>query len=347
MNAITPNKEIVEPLDLDEVYREASRHMITAMVGMSLQSAGFSTHSFKQAIAMAQRKAVTLSHEMNRVFAGLSKAGIWHMALKGAVIRDWYPKFGMREMSDIDVLINPSRASDVRDIMVALDYEVKEFDNSIHDAYIKKPLSNFEMHKALMDPSYGKLLYEYYKFVERKLIGGVGTERHFSPEDFYLYMIAHEYKHYSGGGTGLRSLLDTYVVIRHFPNLDWGYIHSEAEKLGVSEFEKDNRTLAQELFSAGEHTVSNPEMLDYILGSGTYGTLQNKVNNEVNVCGNTALGRARYIFHRLFIPMADIKKSFPLFYKHKILIPVLPVYRIIKGRKRTKYKLEMSALRNR
>ena len=30
-------------------------------------------------------------------------------------------------------------------------------------------------------------------------------------------MIVHEYKHYSGGGTGLRSLLDTYVYLRKVP----------------------------------------------------------------------------------------------------------------------------------
>ena len=34
---------------------------------------------------------------------------------------------------------------------------------------------------------------------------------HFSPEDFYMYMTAHEYKHYSSEGTLLRSLFDIFL----------------------------------------------------------------------------------------------------------------------------------------
>lgn len=36
VNEIVPDKEIVGSLDLDSVYQEASRHMITVAVGMSL-----------------------------------------------------------------------------------------------------------------------------------------------------------------------------------------------------------------------------------------------------------------------------------------------------------------------
>lgn len=93
------------------------------------------------------------------------------MPLRGSVFRDWYPKFVIREMADCDVLFDVSKAEEVRTIMTALGYEVKEFDNSIHDVYLKEPTSNFEMNKALMDPSYGKLLYEYYKDVSERLVG--------------------------------------------------------------------------------------------------------------------------------------------------------------------------------
>lgn len=46
-----------------------------------------------------------------------------------------------------------------------------------------------------------------------------------------IYMIAHEYKHFSKGGTGLRSLLDTYVFLRHCDEtLDKEYVESELKK---------------------------------------------------------------------------------------------------------------------
>ena len=64
---------------------------------------------------------------------------------------------------------------------------------------------------------------------------GDGFEKHLSQEDFYLYVTSHEYKHYSAGGTGLRSVLDTYVYLQKAaPDMD--YVTAEAEKLGMAEF---------------------------------------------------------------------------------------------------------------
>lgn len=76
----------------------------------------------------------------------------------------------------------------------------------------------------------------YYRDVKNRLKTACGKqyELRFSDEDFYVYMIAHEYKHYSGGGTGLRSLLDTYVYcLKKGKTLDWDYISGEIEKLGI------------------------------------------------------------------------------------------------------------------
>ena len=49
-----------------------------------------------------------------------------------------------------------------------------------------------------------KRMTEYYQDVKSHLILDEGSRYgyHFSDEDFYLYMLAHEYKHFSGSGTG-------------------------------------------------------------------------------------------------------------------------------------------------
>ena len=69
-------------------------------------------------------------------------------------------------------------------------------------------------------------LYDYYRDVASRLIQEDGTcERRFSPEDFYIYLIAHEYRHFSHSGTGLRSLLDVYLFWKkHGEQLDGEYI---------------------------------------------------------------------------------------------------------------------------
>ena len=37
---------------------------------------------------------------------------------------------------------------------------------------------------------------------------------HFTDEDFYVFIVAHEYKHFADlGGTGIRNLVDRYVYL--------------------------------------------------------------------------------------------------------------------------------------
>lgn len=70
-----------------------------------------------------------------------------------------------------------------------------------------------------------------------------------SHDDFYIYHICHLFKHYSGGGTGLRSLSDTNVYYREYGEcLDLAYIDAELKKLGLKEFERKIRCLSDKLF---------------------------------------------------------------------------------------------------
>ena len=126
--------------------------------------------------------------------------------------------------------------------------------------------------------------------------------------------------------------MDTYVYLKKKGDaLDWNYIAGELDKLGIADFESQNRSLALDLFNGEILTASDQEMLDYILSSGTYGTMQNRVSNKVKKLGGGISGKAKYLLSRIFLPMESIKSAYPFFYKHKILLPVFFFYRIGKG----------------
>ena len=148
--------------------------------------------------------------ERAAILEKLEEAGIWYMPLKGSVLKDLYPRYGMRQMADNDILIDASRAEDVKSIMQSLGFTTECFGMSNHDIYHKPPVSNFEIHTALFGLSHEEKIYVYYRDVNSRLIKDEGKRCgwHFTPEDFYVYITAHEYKHFSGGGTGLRSFLD-------------------------------------------------------------------------------------------------------------------------------------------
>ncbi|MBP5237007.1 MAG: nucleotidyltransferase family protein [Clostridia bacterium] len=346
VNGTVPASDLISGMDLDALYLEAARHSVAAAVGQALESAGISTPKFREAVGRAQRKTILLDHERAAVSARLNDAGIRYLFMKGSVIKDLYPKFGMREMVDCDILFDRDRASDVRDIMVSMGYAVETYDVSNHDIYVKKPVYCFEMHRELFDMNENPELAAYFENIKIILPDKVGDCCcRLSDEDLYLYLQAHDYSHYSFGGTGIRSLLDTYVFLKRYSDkIDWDYIEQETGKLGVSEFEKKNRSLAAHLFGGEELTAEDRKMLEYRLESGTMGTMEHIVKNGVKNSGNGFAGKVRYVIGRLFPPLSEIRRYHPFFWKHKVLLPFFPIYRICYSVRKKRFSRKLKAI---
>lgn len=107
------------------------------------------------------------------------------------------------------------------------------------------------------------------------------------------------------------------------------------------DFEEKNRELALAVFSNGELThlsTDQSKMLGYFFSSGTYGTTEHVVKNGVENSG-----KVRYFFKRAFLPMVAVRENYPVFYQHKILLPFLPLYRLMTRWENA--KAEVKALR--
>lgn len=331
-----PDPARAAQMDLTALYKAAERHLLTGITAMALEGAGVRDEVFIQAKGKAVRKVAAFDIERAAVLAELEEAGIWYMPLKGCVLKEYYPKLGMRQMADNDILYDASRSKDVRRIMESQGFKTVLYVQSKynHDCYEKAPVCSFEMHRALFTPRVDDAIFRYYLDIRDKLVKDEDNRcgYHFSPEDFYIFMIAHEYKHYSRRGTGVRSLLDTYVYIRKKGQaLDWPYIAGELDKLGLTGFEAKNRGLAMHLFGGEDLTAEEREMLDQILASGTYGEITTRVKNSIRKYGNGSVGKIRYFLSRVFLPMDIVRDFFPLFAKCPILLPFLPVYRLLRG----------------
>jgi len=347
VNRETPDPARVAAMELDTLYQLAAKHLLAATVAPALQAAGVQDERFSSALEHSAFKNATMDMEMDAMFAALDAAGIWHMPLKGIVLQHMYPSYGMRQMSDHDFLVDPDRMEDIRTIMEGLGFSVCRYDVNHHDVYHKEPVSNFEIHRSLFGEGAGQALFSYYQKIEDRLLGE-GLEKRFSPEDFYLYMTAHTFKHYSKGGTGLRSVLDTYVYLQK-ESLDMAYVAAEAEKLGIKEFEAASRSLSQRLFSGAELTAADREMLDYILASGVYGNVLHRVENTMHKRG---FGKIGYALNRFSVPFSRkndrykaFSQTYPVFYRHKLLLPLLPFYRSCHAMKSGRFRAEAKAIK--
>ncbi len=91
-----PDMSRVKSMDLPQVFKMAERHLLTAAVSAALRSTGIEDREFVQAEAKAKRKNALLDADRTVLSDRLNEQGIWYMPLKGAVLKDLYPMYGMR-----------------------------------------------------------------------------------------------------------------------------------------------------------------------------------------------------------------------------------------------------------
>lgn len=163
--------------------------------------------------------------------------------------------------------------------------------------------------------------------------------RRFTPEDFFLYLLTHMYKHYCGSGTGLRSLTDVYLFCRiHGEEMDRALVEQGLEQLELTAFARQICSLSQKLFE-GNAALSREERstLEYCLFSGTHGTARHHIQNQLQKMAGegkapTGKTKARYMLGRLFPDRAFMRKwcgsHAPFFLRHPRLLPLASWYRL-------------------
>ena len=351
LNTEAPDRSRLDKMDLSEVYSMAKRHMLASAIYMSLEHAGcleFIDEELASKWLMYTdaviRKNILMNVERKYILDIFEEEGIWYALLKGCIISAYYPDFGMREMGDNDILFDASYQEKVHDIMCERGYHVTEYKESNHDVYVKEPAYVFEMHTDLISRLALPEFYAYFTDVSGRLIWNTDKpfERHFSNEDFYIYFIVHAFKHYEyNGGTGLRTLADVYLLNRRF-EMDRRYLDREFQKLHVIKFEQEMAQLAEKVFNEPEivyHstlntglTYSERKMLEYILGSGVFGSRNNSMRKRLVRDGGREdihfKTRITYILHRIYPKGQGFREAYPFFYKHVWAYIFLPVYRL-------------------
>ena len=315
INGICPDRTVLGEVDGNELYRISYLHSLDALVGTALKHAGIPlVKGWNERISKAVRKVVLFDAERAKLFAFMEQEGIWHLPLKGIILKDFYPAVGLRQMSDNDILFDYSFCDEVRAYMESQGYEAVHVGTGNHDVYHKEPVYNFELHSALYGETHQKGWAEYYGNVKERLILSENSSYgyRFTDDDFYVYITSHAYKHYAGSGTGLRTLLDFYAYLNGKPELDFDYIERECEVLGIAEFEKQNRSLCRKVFGEGAFegmetlrqglSKEENEMLLYYLTSGVYGTMEHRVENQIEKYRKDGRSHSkfRYIWSRLF-----------------------------------------------
>ncbi len=340
-----PDAALIGTSLLGAVQKIAEKHSLSAIVGYSLETVGLASPELVEQKNMAIKKIMLLDAERRAILAECDRRGIRYMALKGVIMKELYPYIGLRQMSDNDILVDEESRAVLREIMVSRGYYVYMYDDGNHDVYTKQPVYNYEIHGSLFDDSFDHKFKEYFSTAFDEGVKAPDSCSYSMTDDYYyIYFKAHEYKHWRGGGTGLRSLVDTYVFLKSKQNsINEEKIKAELEKLGIYDYEQRARALSLKIFdpilaerNMTEEILTDDEayFLEDFLLHGTYGSARKMTENSIEKIreqsGKKGLGGAKikYILGRLFPPAEAYKTSYPLAYKYRILIPFVVIKRI-------------------
>ena len=341
VNKEQPDKIRCAEMELEKVYSVALRHALSVCASLALESVVELPDYFIEAKYKTIRRLALYEKERQTLLKLFEENGIWYLPLKGIVIKNYYPKSAMREMSDNDLLIDNNKIYDAKTIMLGMGYTCAYFGEIHHDVYKKSPLLCFELHRTLFDKKSAPEFFDYYLDIKDKLIKDDNNKfgYHMTNEDLYIFIVCHLYKHYKSCGTGLRSLLDLYVLNKSFgQSLNREYLVAELKKLGMIEFELYVAKLAEKTFSFGELSESEKEELLFFINSNSHGIYENLMANRLQN-DDSAKAKLKYLQRRLFPSLKVLESRFPVVRRHVYLYPILIIYRsfiVLIERKRQK-----------
>lgn len=238
----------------------------------------------------------------------LAGNGIKVLPLKGYYIRQYYPQSEYRYISDLDIMCdNYDKACN---ILTENNYELTRDD--IHHIVFTKNNFPLELHKSLFVGQFkDKFLSPFDNCI--KVDGELPVYR-MEDNYFYAYFIAHFAYHFLNNGIGLRSVLDTYYLLKNLNITDKTLI----ETCGLSKFEKEISVFALSLFE-GEKYDEN--LMDFFFVSHTSGKAVNK-----EFITSAKYGKKQKI-KRIFPSYDYISTAYPI--KNKYQLPYFWAKRII------------------
>ena len=312
---------------LPKLIQTAHKHDIAHLVVFGLKQNGLLSEAEKK-LEQYMHKAVYryegLRFEYGQICDTLEQAQIPFLPLKGSILREYYPEAWMRTSCDIDVLVRREHLDDaVAQLTSNLQYE--ETERSTHDVSLFSPSGvHIELHFDLVEENCANNAIDVLNRVWDDVTLRQGKSYHYQMSDafFYFYHVAHMAKHFEVGGCGIRPFIDLWIL-DNLPNADTEKRMQLIEKSGLLQFANVCQKLSR-VWLGGEKTDEiSMQMQAFLLHGGVYGSADNRVMLQQKKKG----GKFGYIWSRMFIPYAKLKRYYPILEKHRWLTPIMQVRR--------------------
>lgn len=301
---------------------------------------------WKQEYSISIMRDIVQKEEFSILKNVFNENAIKHILLKGFELKRLYPKSDMRDMSDLDILIQNKDREKVKKLLEKLNYTTEKYGKGKDDIYYKKPIMNIEIHNSLLPES----LIEKYPYLLKlnKMEKSIKIKDYtytFSKDDILIYGIVHIAKHFEIAGTGIKSVIDWYLYSKkNFENIDWNYVNSSLEELNLNKFYQTLIDLGKVWFEEKSHTDLTKNFEEHIFNSGAYGNINDKILNNLAKNNNniSLVDRIRTLKKMTFPTYLVMCEQYPILKTRKKLLYlyyIKRIFEIIFFRRKNKLKI--------
>jgi hypothetical protein len=236
-----------QPVRWKSLFDLAERHgtqplLYQALQGLEEAVPPAEMRALKQSYQTNLHKALLLSRELIRIVESLTARGIEVMPYKGVALAEViYGDIALRQSGDIDLLIHPRDLPRIRDAVAELGYTPHlGLSDAEECAYLKSGYEcvfdgtagpNLLELQWAIQPRFYAVDFDMQSLFQRAVTIPVAGQpmKTPSPADLFLILSVHAAKHVWGRLVWLCDI----AQLMHRPDLDWNWIGSQAQGLGV------------------------------------------------------------------------------------------------------------------
>lgn len=302
----------ITPDTMSAVYKLSKKHDIAPIIADALYKNSFlsldtdACRKFQDDQIKSVFRYENQNYELGRIKKLFEENEIQFIALKGSVIRDFYPEPWMRTSCDIDVLV---KKDDIEKASSLLSETLKyKTDNnrSTHDVtFFSDGGVCLELHFDLNESTFRifEPLSNAWKYAHIK--DGKKYEFELDREFFVFYHLVHMAKHFSIGGCGIKPFIDLLILKQaNFYNEEKLLKLCSTYKL--KKFYIKVNDLLNVWFLGKGHTETTQYLEQYVITGGVYGSYSNRVFVKQSKSG----GKVSFLLRRAFPSLTEIRNNF-------------------------------------
>lgn len=377
LDGSTPDQlDNTAPEEWNQIFRLAGDHHVLPLVyevGLRIPTVrNGQIPAFLSARKLIFRQVmvqVRKTSEFLQLYRHLQQDGITPLVTKGIICRNLYPQPDHRPSGDEDVLIPAEQFESCHESLLRFGMVTSTPEESLAATFevsYSKPDSPLyiELHKQLFSPesdAYGRwnrYFEDVFARAEEENIYG-NPVRTMACTDHFFYLILHSFKHFLHGGFGIRQVCDIVLFANKYGcRIDWELVLNLCREIRAEKF-------AAALMKIGEkHLVFDPvqacyppswqeiatdeaPMLDDLIDGGVFGgsTLSRKHSSTITLdaVAASARGKKASLASTLFPPAKAMVMQYPWLGKHRWLLPLAWLLRIIRYGKETRSAADSSA----